>query len=129
MSAKATPESFYRRVEKDGDCLVFVGHRNHDGYGRLRYHGKLVMAHRLAWAIIRGPIPTGYEIDHICKNRACVNILHLQSITGHQHTVQSNQERWGVFHKHSGPEHEIRRTRAGHPYCISCRRKKYRLNN
>ena len=56
--------------------------------------GTLVMFHRLVWEKSRGTIPDGHEIDHICKNRACCNIKHLQMLEGTIHAIKSNQDRY-----------------------------------
>ena len=52
------------------------------------------MFHRLVWEKTYGKIPDGYEIDHICKNRACCNIKHLQMLAGKIHTIKGNKERY-----------------------------------
>ena len=52
------------------------------------------MAHRFVWEEEHGPIPEGYEIDHVCKNRACFNLEHLQMLDGREHTIKGNRERY-----------------------------------
>jgi len=89
------------RFEKTGSgCHVAVSHNlNADGYFRKYFHGypygnKLQMMHRVVWEIRNGKIPDGYEIDHICKNRACSNPDHLAMVEGREHAVKSNTERY-----------------------------------
>lgn len=64
--------------EPSGECLLWTGTRNDDGYGRVRVDGRMMSAHRIAWAESHGPIPGGAEIDHACHNRACINVAHLR---------------------------------------------------
>ena len=86
----------------DTGCIIPISHRlNADGYFRCRepnYEGKgrapLVMYHRYVWEQHHGAIPEGYEIDHMCHNRACCNIEHLQCIPGVEHTIKHNKTRY-----------------------------------
>jgi hypothetical protein len=60
-----------------GDCWHWVGLLDRDGYamrGRWR-------AHRLIWEGLVSPIPEGYHLDHLCRNKACVNPDHLEPVT------------------------------------------------
>lgn len=59
------------------DCIVWPGQIDPMGYGRLG--GKL--AHRLKYTELVGPIPDGLVLDHLCRNRACVNPDHLEPVT------------------------------------------------
>lgn len=79
-----TPDAFWARVRKlgDDDCWLWegtVGGRG--GYGVLQMQGRQVYAHRYAWEISRGEVPEGLQLDHLCRNRLCVNPAHLEPVT------------------------------------------------
>lgn len=89
------------KTTEDG-CIIPLSHNlNQDGYFRYRdprYTGKgrapLIMYHRYVWEKQHGDIPDGYEIDHLCHNRACCNIDHLQCIEISKHKVRHNSTRY-----------------------------------
>jgi hypothetical protein len=58
-------------------CILWVGAKNNRGYGSVRVNGVTRGAHRLAWELAFGPIPSGVEVLHRCDNRPCVNTGHL----------------------------------------------------
>lgn len=65
------------RPSKNG-CLVWLGYRTTDGYGRLsKSSGGLELAHRMAWRLVHGPIPDGKCVLHHCDNPPCVRVDHL----------------------------------------------------
>ena len=78
------------KVEQgDGGCLVWMGARNPGGYGSLTANGKGWAAHRIAYVAARGEdIPPGMPLDHLCRNRACVNPDHLEVVTGRMNTLR-----------------------------------------
>lgn len=55
-----------------------------------RKTAKQVTAHRFAYQQFVGPIPVGYEIDHLCKNTLCVNPAHLEAVTHQVNVLRSN---------------------------------------
>lgn len=79
LQSYSTPEeAFEARTEWCGECLVWTGYRNPDGYGRLSDGERTVLAHRFAWERVNGQVPPNMMLDHICRNRACVNLDHLR---------------------------------------------------
>ena len=62
-------------------CWEWRGKLSPNGYGRMMFRGTAHMSHRVAYALMRGPIPEGLVIDHLCRNRACCNPWHLEPVT------------------------------------------------
>lgn len=73
-------------------CIEFTGALSPDGYGRLNRAGGMRLAHREAYALVRGPIPEGLELDHLCVNPACVHPGHLEPVT-HEENLRRARER------------------------------------
>jgi len=78
---------FWKHVKTEGKCLVWFGAKV-DGYGKLRRGSEYYLAHRYHWESVKGPVPEGLELDHLCRNRACVNLEHLEPVTGQVNTIR-----------------------------------------
>lgn len=90
------PQRFASRLKPGGDdmnCWEWIGSKKDDGYTRFWDKGKPHYAHRWAWEYLIGVIPAGMELDHICRNVACVRPSHLQIITRAAHAKVSQQQR------------------------------------
>ena len=75
-------ERFWDKVEvQPNDCWIWTAYKDRYGYGSFKLKGKPIGAHRLAYQINKGEIPIDREIDHLCRNRACVNPDHLETVT------------------------------------------------
>lgn len=66
-------------------CWEWLGTRGQRGYGFFRVNGKMLKAHRFAYALCVGPIPNELDLDHLCHNTACVNPDHLEPTTNSNH--------------------------------------------
>ncbi len=71
---------FWSNVEKGPNCWHWRGHVNNQGYGKFGLDKKLISAHRIAYQCIVGQIALGLAIDHLCRNRACVNPAHMEVV-------------------------------------------------
>ena len=70
----------------DSPCWVWIGARRKNGYGAFCIQAGLpkrsqLLAHRWSYERHVGPIGEGLQIDHLCRNRACVNPSHLEPVT------------------------------------------------
>ena len=71
-------EDFSKRVKLSPcGCSIWTGARGTDGYGRLRFDGKPMSAHRAVFSAFNGPIPHGLLVRHTCDTPLCVNPSHL----------------------------------------------------
>lgn len=81
MTARTTEVTFWPKVKKTVNCWLWTGAPDSLGYGRVKVNGRSLMAHRVAWEFLRGPIPNGFTLDHLCRVRHCVNPDHLEPVT------------------------------------------------
>ena len=79
-------ETFWERVAKQEDgCWLWLGALNECGYGLLRRR----TAHRFAYELMVGPIPSGLVIDHLCNVRSCVNPHHMECVTPSENSLRA----------------------------------------
>lgn len=82
--SRNSPQHLARRLANgldscvDGECWVWMRHRNNHGYGKLTINGRGVFSHRLSYELSIGPIPDDKIVLHRCDNPACINPSHLK---------------------------------------------------
>lgn len=69
-----------------GDCIVWTGRLDRNGYGVFKTYGRHTGTHRAAWLARRGPIPSGLVVDHLCRVRACLRVDHMELVTTAENT-------------------------------------------
>jgi hypothetical protein len=74
---------------RDESCWLWTGSIKPNGYVQVSHQGRRVYLHRLTYEHLIGPIPTGLQLDHLCRNRGCCNPAHLEPVTARVNTLRS----------------------------------------
>jgi hypothetical protein len=118
-------------IEASSGCWEWQNALNSEGYGRIKIgslidgSARTVYAHRWSYERIIGPIPSGLFIDHLCRNRKCVNPAHLEPVTHLE-----NQRRGYYATKthcskgHSLSGYNLYRRPDGARACVTCLRRR-----
>lgn len=77
-----------KKIRKNSKCWEWPGYINPQGYGMISAHGTTFAAHRIVWESVNGKIPTELELDHLCRNRKCVNPAHLELVTSKENVLR-----------------------------------------
>lgn len=75
-----------KRISKAGACWIYRGHTK-QGYPIVRQNKKFRTAHRVFYELTVGPVASGLVLNHICRNRKCVNPKHLEQISNRKNIL------------------------------------------
>lgn len=78
------PDSFWSKCtpEPNTGCWLWIaGTTGRTDYARIRHNKSKALAHRVSYMVLRGPVPEGLKLDHLCRTTLCVNPLHLEAVT------------------------------------------------
>lgn len=114
---RTAEQRFWAKVQKTDDCWLWTASvlKKRGGYGQFNDGSTMVRAHRFSWELAHGPIPTGLDIDHVCRVRRCVNPDHLRLATRKQNCenrsglrgVYRVNHRWRAVVTHHGIDHHV----------------------
>ncbi len=133
-------ERFIEKVDFSGECWQWTAYISPTGYGQFTVGAKTVNAHRWAWETVYGEVPDGLEIDHTCHNdsgcvsgiacshRACMNVSHMELVTGRENTRRGNSANGSKTRCPQGHPYSEENTHVygGYRRCLACDRIKHR---
>ena len=121
-----------RKINRTLGCWLWTGALNDMGYPQIQQNGTRRYAHRIMHELHIGPIPEGYDIDHLCSTPACVRPSHLEAVTRSENMKRMWQrgERERATHCKHGHEftadNTYRQAASGGRGCVTCRRREGR---
>ena len=85
QSAFIAQDRFWPKVEEHenyfGECWNWLAKKDRFGYGKFWFNGLEICAHRFSYEFLKGAIPKGLTLDHLCRVKSCVNPDHLEAVT------------------------------------------------
>ncbi len=114
---------FFSKIElEESGCWLWRAAKNTDCYGV--FFG--ISAHRASHLWFVGPIPDGWQVDHLCRHRWCVNPAHLEAVTRSENVLRANAAVGFCKHGHPWTPENVRlwKTNGGRrtAQCAACSR-------
>ncbi len=125
---KPTIERFLEKISfVENGCWEWTSTKSGNGYGQFWFNKKMHNSHKISYEFFLGDIPTGLEIDHLCRNRICCNPSHLEAVTHKENTLRGigitaiNFKKTHCKNGHEFTPENIYVSKEGFRYCVICR--------
>lgn len=117
------------RWEADGDCWISTYSVASHGYAQVGWQDSskgernVVLAHRASWEFAMGPVPLGHTLDHLCKQKRCVNPAHMRILTNYENARRTSGRDWPLGQCVNGhPNSDSYQQAKGKRICRPCNR-------
>ena len=100
-------------------CIEWTAGKDTGGYGRIYISAVAHPAHRVAYEFAKGAIPEGLHIDHLCKNRKCINPDHLEAVTQAENTRRGCEKEFCIRGHRMEPSN-CHYPKEGGRRCLAC---------
>jgi hypothetical protein len=123
-------ERFWAKVVKSDGCWLWTAALSTGGYGRAYFDGRVQQAHRISYELLVGPIPEGLHIDHLCRERHCVNPSHMEPVTPGENVLRGvgpaalHAQMDNCTHGHPLSGENVRIDANGWRSCMACDRRR-----
>jgi len=125
-------ERFHEKYEvQPNGCWIWMSAQNGTGYGQFSFEGKPRLAHRWFYERTKKKVEQGKELDHLCRNRSCVNPDHLEEVSRSENNrrgligERTRERSRAITHCPHGHEYSADNTymtKAGTRCCKTCKR-------
>lgn len=123
---------FWSKVEKTDGCWLWKASKSPLGYGRfwIPSEHQVRPAYRYAYELLKESVPMGKELDHLCRNRACVNPDHMEPVTHRENIMRGDSPKALGWGKSTCPKgHPLvegnlapYELKLGHRKCLTCKK-------
>jgi len=117
---------FTSAYKRSGECKLWKRYLDKDGYGSFFFRRVLRRAHRIAYYFFIGDIPKGMIVDHICRNRNCIEYTHLRLVTPKENSIQNSNSVGAINARktHCKNGHPFDKKYGKQRYCSICQAQK-----
>ena len=118
------------KIPKNSNCWIWMGSKDHDGYGFFGFQYRTWKAHRFSYMLYNDELDSDLQLDHLCRNPSCVNPEHLEQVTLRENVLRGisppaiNAQKTHCLRGHEFTEENYYITRKNGRQCKTCAKEK-----